>query len=119
MFAAILVASAALCGAASAADYQPKGKRDPFVPLLLPDGRRINPPGAEDGSSEGLANRQLQGIVYDPSGDSFVILGGKVLRERQELGGMKILEIGSDSVTILRDGQTERLTVRKQTKETE
>ena len=110
----------AYLGAASPApgraEYQSKGKRDPFVPLLLPDGRRLNPP--ETAGEEGMAgagDALLQGIVYDPAGDSYVILNGHVLREKQEWGGIKLLKIEPNGATILKEGETHRLSLQRPT----
>ena len=112
LFAAVFSCAAA-CPAAWA-EYQPKGRRDPFIPLILFDGRRINPPGVEEGSGEPkLSNLVLQGIVYDPAGDSYVILNGHVLRENQEKEGIKILKIESSSVTLLSDGESHRLILQR------
>lgn len=98
-------------GAPARAEYQPKGKRDPFVPLLTSDGQRIHPPGAEDGQGSGLGNLVLQGIVFDPKSDSYAVISGQVVREQEELEGVKVVRIDPDSVTVLVDGQSHRLTV--------
>ena len=37
---------------------------------------------------------------YDPSGDSFVILNGKSLKERQRVGAFTVIDILSDSVVL-------------------
>jgi hypothetical protein len=37
---------------------------------------------------------------YDPSGDSFVILNGKSLRERQRAGAFTVIDILPDSVVL-------------------
>jgi hypothetical protein len=37
---------------------------------------------------------------YDPSGDSFVILNGKSLRERQRVGAFTVIDILPDSVVL-------------------
>ena len=101
------------CSAAWAA-YESKGKRDPFVPLLLPDGQRISPPPDTEGMGSLSLNRiALQGVVYDPSGDSFAILSGRVLRENEEWEGIRILKIEADTVTIWKDGETHQLVVRE------
>ena len=112
LFAAFLLA-APVCPAAWA-EYQSKGRRDPFVPLILSDGRRINPPGVEE-SSDGtrLSSIILQGIVYDQAGGSYVILNGHLLRENQEMEGIKVLKIESNSVIVLSDGESHRLTLQR------
>ena len=108
-----IFALTASCPAAWAA-YESKGKRDPFVPLLLPTGERFNPPPDEEGAGPpGLSSVALQGVVYDPAGDSYVILSGQLLRENEEWEGIRILKIESNAVTIWRDGETHQLTVRQ------
>ena len=110
---ALIFAWAAGCPAAWAA-YESKGKRNPFVPLLLPDGQRVTPPPDEEGAGPtGLNSVELQGVVYDPSGDSTVILSGRLLRENEEWEGIRILKIEANAVTIWKDGETHRLTVRE------
>jgi len=92
------------------AEYQPKGKRDPFIPLILPDGRRITPPGIEEESGvPGLGSVVLQGILFDPAGNSTAILNGQVLRENEEWEGIKLLKIEANSVTIWKNGETHQL----------
>ena len=101
------------CSAVWAA-YESKGKRDPFEPLLLSDGQRISPPPDTEGAgSLGLNRVALQGVVYDPSGDSYAILSGRVLRENEEWEGIRILKIEADAVTIWKDGETQQLIVRE------
>ena len=101
-------------GGAAWAAYESKGKRDPFVPLLLPSGERITPPADLEGAGPpGLSSLVLQGLVYDPSGESYVILGGQLLRENEEWEGVRILKIEANTVTISRDGETHQLTVRE------
>jgi len=92
------------------AEYQPKGKRDPFIPLILPDGRRITPPGIEEESGvPGLGSVVLQGILFDPAGNSTAILNGQILRENEEWEGIKLLKIEANSVTIWKNGETHQL----------
>lgn len=101
-------------GSSAWAAYESKGKRDPFVPLLLPSGERVNPPADLEGAGPpGLSSVALQGVVYDPSGDSAVILGGQLLRENEEWEGIRILKIEPNAVTIWRDGETHQLIVRE------
>ncbi len=96
------------------AAYESKGKRNPFVPLLLPNGERVNPPPDQEGAGPpGLSSVALQGLVYDPAGESYVILGGQLLREKEEWEGIRILKIEPNTVTVWRDGQTHQLTVRE------
>ena len=92
------------------AEYQAKGKRDPFVPLVSAEGQRIHPPGSEEDVSPGQGSLTLQGIMFSAGSESYAILNGHVLREKEEFAGMKVLKIEPNSVTIWMDGQRRRLT---------
>ena len=110
----------ALCAGSPAAwaGYESKGKRNPFVPLLLPDGQRITPPPDEEGAGPpGLSSMVLQGVVYDPSGESTAIISGQLLRENEEWEGIRILKIEPNTVTIWKDGETHQLNVRESEEE--
>ena len=93
------------------AEYWPKGKRDPFVPLISMDGQRIHPPGSEEEVTPGVTAVTLQGIMFDPGSESYAILNGHVVREKEEFAGVKVLKIEPNSVTIWTEGQRRRLTL--------
>ncbi|MBI3615491.1 MAG: general secretion pathway protein GspB [Candidatus Omnitrophica bacterium] len=102
------------------AEYQAKGKRDPFVALLTEDGQRMHPPGFDEEVGGGIEGLTLQGIVFDPHAESYAVLNGKVVREKEEIDGMKILKIEPDAVVLWVEGQSHRLTLihSKEEKET-
>lgn len=87
------------------AAYQPKGKRDPMIPLLTAEGQRIHPPGYDEEVPTGITGLALQGIVYDPRAESYAIINGEIVREKEEVQGMKVLKIRPAEVTILAEGQ--------------
>lgn len=93
------------------ADYASKGKRDPFVPLLTADGQRLHPPGLDEEAETVIGALVLEGIVFDPRSESYAVINGRIVREEEELNGMKILKIESTAVTVLVEGQTHRLSV--------
>ena len=100
---------AALPGAQG--EYQAKGRRDPLVALLTPKGQRVQPPGLDEESDTGVQHLVLQGIVFDPQGDSFSVINGKVVRANDEIDGMKILKIEPTAVTVRVEGAHHRLTL--------
>lgn len=100
------------------AEYQSKGKRDPFVPLLTHDGRRIQPPGLDEEIGLAAAKLNLQGIVLGKGKDSFAIINDRILKEQEEIEGIKVLKIEANRVSILVDGQEHNLTVHQPTEET-
>ncbi len=100
-------------------DYTPKGKRDPFVPLVTAEGQRIHPPGLDEVAPQGISGLTLQGIVFDPQAESYAVINGKIVREQDDIDGMKILKIHPKSVTILVDGAPHQINLRQPTKEEE
>ena len=111
LLAAVLLAAGG--SPAARAEYQSKGKRDPFIPLLNSEGQRIHPPGSEEGKSLGFGNLVLQGIMFDPKAESYAVISGQVVREQEELEGVRIVKIEPDGVTVLVEGQSHRLTVQE------
>lgn len=93
--------------------YNAKGRRDPFVPLLTAEGQRIHPPGLDEGTAAGVSGLVLQGIVVDPRGDNYAVINGKILREQEEISGMRIVWIQPHAVTVLAEGQEHRLELRR------
>jgi hypothetical protein len=93
-------------------EYRPKGKRDPFVPLLTQEGRRIYPPGLDDENLNGSAGTLvLQGIVFDPTEESFAIINDRLVAEQEEVEGSRVLKIEPAAVTILVDGEPQVLSI--------
>ncbi len=110
----LLAISYSLCAASWAwGAYDPKGRRDPLVPLLSADGERIHPPG-EEGMEISVEPRNpvtLQGIVFDLSGESYAVVNGQIVREQEEISGVKVLKIEPTRVTVLSDGRPIELSV--------
>ena len=85
--------------AAEEALYNPRGKRDPFVPLVTSTMR------VSSGlvSVENIDELSVEGILYDPSG-SVVVINGTVLKEGEELGAVKVLKISPDGALFSVNG---------------
>lgn len=95
------------------AEYRAKGKRDPLIPLLNAEGQRIYPPGYDEEVATGIQGLVLQGIVFDPQSDSYAILNGQLVREKDEIEGMQVLEIGPRAITIQAGGQKHELVIQE------
>ena len=91
------------------AEYQSKGKRDPFVPLLAADGQRFRPPGLDEEVMTQAIGMALQGVVYEPKAESYAVIDGQVVREGDEIGGAKIIKIEPNSVTIQKENQISQI----------
>lgn len=95
------------------AAYDPKGKRDPLIPLIDSEGRRIYPPGFDEEVPTGVQGLTLQGIVFDPGADSYAILNGRLVRKNDEVEGMQVVEIGPRAVTIQAGAQKHQLVIQE------
>lgn len=88
--------------------YDAKGKRDPFIPLVTPDGRLLK---LEE--KEGIAGLLLEGIIYDDGGLSYAIINGEVVKAGDTINAYQVREIGKDKVFFIKDGQPVELELKK------
>lgn len=80
--------------------YNPRGKRDPFMPLVSLNSR-------SSGGITGVENEGdvvIEGIVYDAKKGSVVIVNGVVLRSGDEVGSVKVLKIQPEGALFLING---------------
>lgn len=103
----------ALGGMPAWAEYRSKGKRDPLIPLLNSEGQRIHPPGLDEETATGLSGLILQGIVFDSKAESYAIINGEIVREEDDIEGMRVVKIAPGAVTILAEGRTHELTLQQ------
>lgn len=82
---------------ASNGAYEAKGKRDPFIALVTPDGRIIEPPKPKE-RTEGPP--QLEGLMYDAKGISYVVMDGEVFRAGDMVGDYQLIRIDSNKVIM-------------------
>jgi len=80
--------------------YQSEGKRDPFIPYVTNDGQLIN-----IGSEEKEFTLHLEGIIYEKDGQSLVIINGEILKQKDTIGDIKIVEIRKDSLVYMKNGE--------------
>ncbi len=83
--------------------YDAKGKRDPFIALVTPDGRLLKWEKEETVSGSGLL---LEGIVYDEHGLSYALVNGEVVRVSDKVGDYQVLKIEKNKVIFIKGGQT-------------
>lgn len=76
--------------------YYSKGKRDPFVPLVTGEVRT----GLGLQAVEDVDDVRFEGIIYDPSGKSMVVLNDEVLKEGDKMYNVEVVKINKSSVTI-------------------
>jgi len=82
--------------------YDAKGKRNPFIPLVTPEGRLIKLDKQEVVSTGGLA---IEGIIYDKQGRSFAIVNAQVLGVGDMAQDYQVLKIYENKVVFIKDGE--------------
>ena len=99
-FGIICITSSMAC-AADQKIYETHGKRDPFVPLVTTTMK-----SSSSGllSVESFDDLSIEGVVYDPPRGSVVIVNGAILKEGEELGSVKVLEVKPEGAKFLING---------------
>ncbi|MBU1087414.1 MAG: hypothetical protein KKD05_07835 [Candidatus Omnitrophica bacterium] len=81
--------------------YKDKQTRDPFISLVTSDGRIL--PGAREITES--TNVELEGVIWDPNGNSLAIINGKPVKEQQRIMNLQVLKIKKDSVLLQKEGK--------------
>lgn len=92
--------------------YDPKGKRNPFVPLVTPDGRLLQLEAEEGGTVQPKA-LSLEGIIYDKGGLSYAIVNGAVVKIGDSVGEFQVLKIEKNRVTFAKEGQAQTIELKE------
>ena len=80
--------------------YNSHGRRDPFVPLVS----QTTKTAAGLAGVETVEEVTIEGVVYDPKHGSVVVINGSVMKEGEESGSVKVLQIKSDGAWFLING---------------
>jgi len=90
--------------------YNPKGKRDPFIPLISESGGYASD-AYEASAAEDI---RLEGIVWDEVKGSIAIINGEIVKEGDAMGSIKILKINKDSVIFDVGGENVKIGLNKE-----
>lgn len=88
--------------------YTSQERRDPFVPLITPEGYLLNLEPEDD------SKIRLEGIIYDSKGDSMAIINGALIKVGESVGDVVVAKIESDSVTVIKDNENIELEFRRE-----
>jgi len=80
--------------------YDSKGKRNPFIPLVTPDGRLLKLE-----QEQGVNDLAIQGIIYDKNGISYAIVNANVVGVGDSVGDYRVLKVLPNKVVFIKDGQ--------------
>jgi type II secretory pathway component PulC len=89
--------------------YDAQLKRNPFIPLVTPDGRLIQLESEK--TSSGLS---LEGIIYDANGVSYALINGEVTKIGDAVGDYQVLKVEKDKVVLIKDGQPFEIVIKKE-----
>ncbi|PIQ89011.1 MAG: hypothetical protein COV72_05050 [Candidatus Omnitrophica bacterium CG11_big_fil_rev_8_21_14_0_20_42_13] len=89
--------------------YKAQGKRDPFIPLVTPEG--LIRSFEDEADKSGF---YLEGIIYDYSGESLAIINGEIVKKGEIVAGMEILDIEKDKVVVLQNGERREVLLREE-----
>lgn len=101
LFAALVFLLATVfCFAQEEYVYETRGERNPFVPLVNPDGSiiKVKPRQAAGGLD-------LEGIIYDKISMSYAIVNGAVVKMGDFVGDYQVAKIEEDKVIFMKNGQ--------------
>ena len=98
---ALLILSAAFCQ--DEFIYDAKAKRNPFIPLVTPEGRLLKLDKDEAASPGGLS---IEGIIYDKFGRSFAIVNSTVVGIGDSVGDYQVLRILENKVIFIKNGES-------------
>jgi hypothetical protein len=91
--------------------YDAQGKRNPFIPIVTPDGRYQKLEVEELQQDAGL---KLEGIIYDKYGISYAVVDGTVVRIGDMAGEYQVLKIEEKKVIFMREGQEKTVELKKE-----
>lgn len=90
--------------------YDPKGKRNPFIPLVTEDGRLVN----LDKVEVPVGDVSVEGIIFDKKGRSYAIVNGAVVGIGDAIAGYEVLKIENNKVLFIKDGQIKEFMMHKE-----
>jgi hypothetical protein len=92
--------------------YNAQGKRNPFIPLVTPEGRLLKLDKQQESNQKGpLA---IEGIIYDKLGRSFAIVNANVVGIGDMVGDYQILKIMENKVIFIRNGEPLEIELNKE-----
>lgn len=91
-------------------NYDSKGKRDPFLPLVSADGRILEPQTQKETDKA----VKLEGIIYDSRGMSYAIINSKIAKVGDMVGGYQVLRIRPQKVILTMAGQEFEVELKKE-----
>jgi len=90
--------------------YDAQNKRNPFIPLITPDGRLLK----LDQEAGGIKDILLEGIIYDKNGLSYAIINAEVVRIGDSIGNYRVLKIEEKKIILIKEGEISEMELSKE-----
>ncbi len=87
--------------------YDSGGRRDPFIPLVTLE-------GIVDQKKFDSKDIKIEGIVFDPSGGSMVLINGEFYKEGDHVNGANVITIFRDRVILSQSDEEKTLWIREE-----
>jgi hypothetical protein len=91
--------------------YDPQGRRDPFIPLVTPDGRLLNLDTQQVKDS-----LNLEGVIYDEQGVSYAIVNGMVVKIGDMVDDYQVLKIERNKIIFIKEGNPFSIELKEEVK---
>lgn len=88
--------------------YDPKGKRNPFIPLVTSDGRLL-----KLDKEETAGDLAIEGIIYDKNGRSYAIVNGIIAEVGGFVDDYQVLKIEENKIIFVKEGQIKEVEFKK------
>lgn len=86
--------------------YESGNRRDPFIPLVGPNGIAAQ--------KIAQTNLHIEGIVIDPEGGSLALIDGEFYKQGDSIGKATIISIFPDRVILEQDDEEKTLWIREE-----
>jgi hypothetical protein len=91
---------------ADQASYENGGRRDPFIPLIGPNGILTQKISTSD--------LNVEGIIYDPSKGSLVLVNGEFYKQGDSIGVATVITIFKDRVIFKQEDEEKTIWIREE-----
>ena len=87
--------------------YDSAGRRDPFIPLIGPNGILTQRSAAQ-------SDLKIEGIIYDPPQGSLVLANGEFYKQGDRIGDATVISIFQDRVILSQSDEEKTIWIREE-----
>lgn len=87
--------------------YDSGDRRDPFIPL-------VDPEGIVDSRKFDTSGLMVEGIIHDPNGESLVLINGEFYKEGDNVRGVNVITIFKDRVILGASDEKKTIWIREE-----